>query len=167
MASKITKNNLTELKNYEEDLLSNKKLTNIYTSNCYELLFDNDGLDMLLNDILIELKKTTSKNFDIYIKNMWGFINNENENEVINFNHDFKNGINLKPEFSFIYLIKSERTNIYLKSLQNKIELNRGDILIFETNDFLKEEPINKDRMLIFGSISSIENVLKVKKVIF
>jgi len=98
---------------------------------------------------------------------MWGFINNENENEVINFNHDFKNGINLKPEFSFIYLIKSERTNIYLKSLQNKIELNRGDILIFETNDFLKEEPINKDRMLIFGSISSIENVLKVKKVIF
>lgn len=164
---KFTKNSTIDLEKCEEDLLLNKKLTNTFISNTYELLFDCDIFNDIFNIVLSELKIITNKKFDVYVKNMWGFINDENEDEVINFNHDFKNGVNLNPQFSFIYFIKSEKTTIHLKSLKDKIELNSGDILIFKTDDFIKEEPINKERMMIIGSISLIENMTKIQKVLF
>ena len=169
MIKKITNIDQHIMNECENDILLNKQLTNISPSNMYEILFDCENFDKIFNIFLKELKEETNKNFDVYVKNMWGYIQNETDNQPINLIRNFKNQIIIPSEYSFIYSIKSNITSVFIKKendIQNII-LNKGDMLIFKTSDFIKEESDLQNRIALVGSVSEmIDNVPEIKKVI-
>ena len=119
------------------DIILNKNLTNISSSNMYEILFDSDSFDEIFNIVLQKLKEFTNQNFDTYVKNMWGYI--QNDDDFINFNMAFKDQVSIMPEYSFIYLVNSKNTDVCLKDengVIQKVQLNEGEILIFKTKNF-------------------------------
>jgi hypothetical protein len=138
--------------NLESDIILNKNLTKISPSNMYEILFDSESFDEIFNIVLQKLKEFTNQNFDTYVKNMWGYI--QNDDDFINFNMAFKDQVSIIPEYSFIYLVNSKNTDIFLKNENDvieKISLNEGEILIFKTNSFLNEDSQNKKRIILIG----------------
>jgi hypothetical protein len=154
--------------NLESDIILNKNLTNISSSNMYEILFDSESFDKILNIVLQKLKEVTNQNFDTYVKNMWGYV--QNDDDFINFNMAFKDQVSIMPEYSFIYLVNSENTDVFLKNendVVEKINLNKGEILIFKTNSYLSETSQNKKRIVLIGSLTLInENTVSVKKIL-
>jgi len=93
MIIKLTNVNLNNLDNLTTDIILNKELTNISPSNMYEILFDCENFDNIFNIFLQKIKENTTDSFDVYVKNMWGYIKNENETKSIDFNINFKNQI--------------------------------------------------------------------------
>ncbi len=167
MIIKLTNVNLNNLDNLTTDIILNKELTNISPSNMYEILFDCENFDNIFNIFLQKIKENTTDSFDVYVKNMWGYIKNENETKSIDFNINFKNQIIIPSNYSFIYLIKSNNTNIDLKKENGDIEtisLNEGDLLIFKTKDFLNDECGDVNRIALLGSIAKISNTPKITK---
>jgi hypothetical protein len=167
MIIKLTNVNSNNLDNLTTDILLNKELTNISPSNMYEILFDCENFDNIFNIFLEKIKENTTDNFDVYVKNMWGYIKNENETKSIDFNINFKNQIIIPSNYSFIYLIKSNTTNIDLKKENGHIEtisLNEGDLLIFKTKDFLNDECGGVNRIALLGSIAKITNMEQTTK---
>ena len=154
--------------NLKQDIILNKDLTNISSSNMYEILFDSESFDEIFNIVLQKLKEFTNQNFDTYVKNMWGYI--QNDDDFINFNMDFKDQVSIRPEYSFIYLINSKNTDVCLKDENDvieKVKLNEGEILIFKTKNFLNEVSQNKKRIALVGSLVSInENIGLTKKIL-
>ena len=147
-------------KNLESDIILNKNLTNISPSNMYEILFDSESFDEIFNIVL--------QKFDTYVKNIWGYI--QNDDDFINFNMNFKDQVSIMPEYSFIHLVNSENTDVFLKNendVVEKINLNEGEILIFKTKNFLNEVSQNKKRIALVGSLVSInENIGLIKKIL-
>ena len=154
--------------NLKQDIILNKDLTNISSSNMYEILFDSESFDEIFNIVLQKLKEVTNQNFETYVKNMWGYI--QNDDDFINFNMDFKDQVSIRPEYSFIYLINSKNTDVCLKDENDvieKVKLNEGEILIFKTKNFLNELSQNKKRIALVGSLVSInESMHPIKKIL-
>ena len=154
--------------NLESDIILNKNLTNISSSNMYEILFDSESFDEIFNIVLQKLKEFTNQNFETYVKNMWGYI--QNDDDFINFNMAFKDQVSIIPEYSFIYIVNSKKSDIFLKDENDvikKINLNEGEILIFKTNSFLNEDSQNKKRIILIGSLASInESTGLIKKIL-
>ena len=153
--------------NLESDIILNKNLTNISPSNMYEILFDSENFDKILNIVLQKITKTTNTEFDVYVKNMWGYIQNTEETKSIDFNINFKNQITIPSNYSFIYIVESNKTNIHLKKTNGDIELvslNEGDLLIFKTEDFVNDESIDINRIVLVGSIANIVNNRQIIK---
>jgi len=156
---------IAELKNLalQDDILLNKHLTNISPSNMYEILFDSEAFDEVLDTVLKKLTEQTQSNFDAYVKNMWGYIQSIDEPEFINFNRNFKDQIIIPSEYSFIYAVKMPDTAIHLKT--GKVDLQDGDLLVFKTENFLHDETKATDRIALVGSISHIKyDIPAVKK---
>jgi len=170
MIQKITNIDLSTFESCKNDILLNKKLTNISPSNMYEILFDCENFDNIFNIFLNKLKKETNEDFNVYVKNMWGYIQTEEENNPINFNRNFKNQITIPSEYSFIYFIELINSKIYLKNDKDTteiIDMNVGDIIIFNTEKFIKDESEDKKRIALVGSLSSnIQTTLQIKKVV-
>ena len=153
--------------NLVSDIVLNKNLTNISPSNMYEILFDSENFDKILNIVLQKITKTTNTEFDVYVKNMWGYIQNTEETKSINFDINFKNQITIPSNYSFIYIVESSKTNIHLKKTNGDIELvslNEGDLLIFKTEDFVNDESIDINRIALVGSIANIVNNRQIIK---
>jgi hypothetical protein len=153
--------------NLKSDIILNKNLTNISPSNMYEILFDSENFDKILNIVLQKITETTNTEFDVYVKNMWGYIQNTEETKSINFNINFKNQIIIPSNYSFIYIVESNTTNIHLKKTNGDIELvtlNEGDLLIFKTEDFVNDESIDVDRIVLVGSIANVEIQKPIKQ---
>jgi len=155
---------IEELESLKNEILLNKYLTNNSPSNMYEILFDCENFDKIFTIFLEYLKQQTNKSFDLYIKNMWGYIQTNSENGPIFFNESFKDQLVIKPEYSFVYMVESSKTNLYLKN--EKFNLNYGDMVIFRTEDFVKDEFDQENRICLIASISTVSNnVETIKKV--
>lgn len=158
---------LTVLKSYKADILLNKDLTNKSYSNAYEILFDCKSFTSTLDSVIEELQKYTNEKFDVYVKNMWGYVQTPKKNDSITFNMDFKNQVSIPSEYSFIYLVESLETVVHLsvdEELNRQIILNEGDLLIFKTKDFIKEESSSVDRIALIGSITPITDTIELPK---
>jgi hypothetical protein len=156
--------NLTQL---EADVLLNKSLTNVSPTNMYEILFDCDNFDKILNVALEEIKNYTGNDLEVYVKNMWGYVQTTKRNESINFNIDFKNQVSVDSEYSFIYPVKSLETYVHLDDsdeLVRQVSLNEGEMLIFKTKNFIKEECTDGNRIALVGSIIPISSIVKTYK---
>ena len=112
MITKLTNINCDNLNEYEDDILLNKKLTNTSPSNMYEILFDCENFDNIFN---LVLDKIDNIDKDVYVKNMWGYVQTSTEDSQISLNKNFKQQIIIPAEYSFIYIIKSNVTSIFLK----------------------------------------------------
>lgn len=153
--------------NLKSDIILNKNLTNISPSNMYEILFDSENFDKILNIVLQKITETTNTEFDIYVKNMWGYIQNTEEKKSIDFDINFKNQITIPSNYSFIYVVESNTTNVHLTKTNGDIELvslNEGDLLIFKTEDFINDESIDINRIALVGSIANVVNNKQIKQ---
>lgn len=146
------------------DLLANRAVTTPQRSNMYEILFDCKYFDKILNLALKEIKEYTGEDFEIYIKNMWGYMQNGEQNEPIDFNKNLRDQLFTKSEYSFIHLVKSSKTTFYFKGQQEGINLTQGDMLIFKTESFLREEFDTNDRLALIGAITPVRSIEPVKK---
>ena len=167
MIIKLTNVNLNNLENLKTDILLNRELTNISRSNMYEILFDSQNFGNIFNTVLQKLKEITNENFSVYVKNMWGYIQNTEETKSINFDINFKNQITIPSNYSFIYVVESNITNVYLTKTNGDIELvslNEGDLLIFKTEDFVNDESIDVNRIVLVGSIAKVVNIQQITK---
>ena len=150
---------------YKKDILLNKSLINISKNNMYEILFNSTNFDNLLNIVLKNIKEQTNDNFDVFIKNMWGYI--RNDDDLIRFNIPIKDELSIKPKYSFIYVIDSEETLIYIKNeigVVEKFTLKIGELLIFETNNFIEEICNDKHRIILIGSITNDLTEYEIEK---
>jgi hypothetical protein len=98
---------------------------------------------------------------------MWGYVQTTKRNEDINFNIDFKNQVSVDSEYSFIYLVKSLETYVHLDNsdeLIKQVNLNQGEMLIFKTKDFIKEESTDRSRIALVGSMIPISSIVKTYK---
>ncbi len=170
MVLHLTTFDLSILKSYKEDVLLNKDLTNKSYSNMYEILFDSKNFTGTLNTVLEQIQKKTGDVFDAYVKNMWGYVQDQTRSESIDFKKTFKDQLTILPDYSFIYLIESLETYVDLSAgneLNRHVTLNEGDLLIFKTEDFIKEECTNQSRIALVGSIALVgENVKPIKKIL-
>jgi hypothetical protein len=167
MIIKLTNVNLNNLENLKTDILLNRELTNISPSNMYEILFDSQSFGNIFNTVLQKLKEITNENFSVYVKNMWGYIQNTEETKSINFDINFKNQITIPSNYSFIYVVESNITNVHLTKTNGDIELvslNKGDLLIFKTEDFINDESIDVNRIVLVGSIAKVVNIQQITK---
>lgn len=76
MVKKITNINLSTIDLCENNILLNKKLTNVSKSNMYEILFDCQSFDNIFDIFLKKLKEDADENFDIYVKKYVGVYSN-------------------------------------------------------------------------------------------
>jgi hypothetical protein len=161
---------LSTLKSYREDIILNKELTNKVYSNMYEILFDCKNFTSILDSTLKNIQEHTKENFDTYVKNMWGYVQDSTRKEGIDFKRTFKDQLTILPKYSFIYLVDSFETCVHLsvdEELNRQVTLNPGDLLIFETKDFIEDEFTSEDRIALVGSIALIgESIEPVKKVL-
>jgi len=167
MITKLTNINSIDLKSITNDIILNKNLTNVSPTNMYEILFDCETLNNIFDIFLQKIKEHTNDNFDVYVKNMWGYIQNNKELKPIDFNINFKNQITISSNYSFIYLVESNTTDIDLKKENGNIEmisLKEGDLLIFKTQNFLTDKSIDVNRIALIGSIAKVTNTQQITK---
>ena len=96
---------------------------------------------------------------------MWGYI--RNDDDLIRFNIPIKDELSIKPKYSFIYVIDSEETLIYIKNeigVVEKFTLKIGELLIFETNNFIEEICNDKHRIILIGSITNDLTEYEIEK---
>jgi len=170
MITKLTNVNLEKLQDYTADILLNKNLTNASSSNMYEILFDCKNFDEVFDAFLKELRENENEDFEVYVKNMWGYVQSDSETGLIKFNRNFKDQIIIPSKYSFIYAVKMPDTTVHLnvdEELNRQVTLKEGDLLVFKTEDFIKEESTSKNRIALIGSIALIENSIEpIKKVL-
>ena len=164
----LTTFDLSILKSYKEDIILNKNLTNKSYCNMYEILFDCKNFTSTLDSALKNIREHTKENFDTYVKNMWGYVQDSTRKESIDFKRTFKDQLTILPKYSFIYLVDSLETYIHLsvdQELNKQVILNPGDLLIFETKDFIEDESTSENRIALVGSIALIgDSIEPVKK---
>ncbi len=164
----LTTFDLSVLKSYKEDIILNKNLTNKSYSNMYEILFDCKNFTSTLDSVLKNIQEHAKENFDTYVKNMWGYVQDSTRKEGIDFKKTFKDQLTILPKYSFIYLVDSLETCIHLsvdRELNRQVILNPGDLLIFETKDFIEDESTSENRIALIGSVALVGDIIEpVKK---
>lgn len=146
------------------DLLANRAVTTPQRSNMYEILFDCKYFSRILNIALKEIKEHTNNDFEVYIKNMWGYMQNEEQNEPIDFRKNLRDQLYVSSEYSFVHLVKSSKTTFYFNHQDEGINLTQGDILVFKTSYFLREEFDTDDRIALVGAITPVTDVVELPK---
>jgi hypothetical protein len=134
----------------------------------YETLFDCKNFTSILDSALKNIQEHTKENFDTYVKNMWGYVQDSTRKESIDFKRTFKDQLTILPKYSFIYLVDSLETYVHLnvdEELNRQVILNEGDLLIFKTEDFIKEESTSENRIALVGSVALVgDSIEPVKK---
>ena len=145
--------NSNNLQSFESQIILNKDLTNISTSNMYEILFDSQSFGNIFNTVLQKLKEITNENFSVYVKNMWGFIQTESKNEPLYLTYHLKDELSIKPKYTFIYVIKCVETILQVNN--EKIVMKDGDLIIFDSKNTVEDKSIDTNKIILIGSISN------------
>lgn len=141
------------LQTYKEDILLNKKLTNISDSNMYDILFDSENFDEIINLVLKKITDNTNEDFSVYVKNMWGYVQTETENQLFNIAHYLKEELSIKPKYSFVFVIESNEMTLQIKN--ENISMNSGDLIIFSSENFVADKSTDKNRIILIGSLTN------------
>lgn len=135
-------------------------------NNIYDIIFNCNNFSIITDFVLNIIKEKTNENFDIYIKNLQSYIQTSTHPSPIIFDKTLKKGIKPISKYSFILMLDSENTNLYLTPNKNKINLKNGELIIFNTNDFIKDEFDIPNRIALIGSLTNeleITNIVKSK----
>jgi len=164
MLYKIIKLNV-DLISLEDEINTNVKNVKIQ-SNKRILMIQSKIFSHLIENILDELKLMTGENFNTYVKTIFTFT--ENNNEEIKFTKQLKNDINLISKYSFIFFTKSLNSKILINSQTgiNEISVDDGDLLLFKTENFIGSSCSIPNRIGIYGSITNFVDDDKLNKTI-
>ncbi len=151
---------LENIKLYESDIMLNKSLTNKSPSNMYEILFDSENFYKIISLVLEQIINTTNEDYNVYVKNMWGFVQNEIENQPLNITSSLlsspwaiKEELSIKAKYTFIYIIKSFET--ILKFNGEDIVMREGDLIIFDNENFIADKSKDINRVILIGSLTN------------
>jgi hypothetical protein len=140
------------------DIFLNKKITNQSPSNMYEFLFESEDLNTLCDYVVERLKTETGENFDVLVKTIYGYIQDEENQEPIMIDKKLKEGLTTTAKYSFILNAHPEDMLISIKVGVDSIKtttLKVGKLLIFKTEDFIKCKSNGINKFLIVGSLSN------------
>lgn len=133
--------------------------------NEYSLWVESDEFSKIIDVVLEKLKEETKENFDVYVKKIFTYMQEETHQEI-EFTKQLKNGINSISKYSFIFFTKSFDSKVLLK-LNNKISeviLHDGDLLIFKTENFSFDLSEIPKRIGIYGSLTNEIIPIKTNK---
>jgi hypothetical protein len=150
-----TNSNTLELKS---DILLNKDITNLSKTNMYDILFGSNTFNEILNEVLKTIENQTLEDFTIIVKNLWGYIQTNDDSNIINIGKKIIDGILPISKYSFILLVESNETKFHLKSINglvSEVTLNVGEILIFKTENFISDVSNIQNRIALIGSITN------------
>lgn len=143
----------------QNEILLNKKITQVSPSNLYEILYESKNWNKILSIVLNNIKTITGENLDVIVKNLWGYVQTNEEEENIKLDYKkIKDGLKIQPIWSFIFFVNSTHTKISIKNetgLVEEIKLNNSEILLFNTENFISENSEEKNRIALVGSLSN------------
>jgi hypothetical protein len=144
------------LNSIEDDLRLNSEHVKI-EFNKRALLVHSNNISKIIDIVINNLKNETMESFDVYAKNIFGYTQAEGNNQTIEFTKQLKDDINLIAKYSFIFFTKSFDSKIFLgiENSLNGITIVDGDLLIFKTEDFLKDVCLIPERIGIYGSLTN------------
>ena len=141
------------LQSFKEDILLNKNLTNVSESNMYDILFDCQNFDNITNTVLTKIENIIHEDFNVYVKNLWGFIQTEIENKKLQILPYLKDELSIKPKYTFIYVIESIETVLQIDN--ELMNLKNGDLVIFKSEHNFEDRSNNSNKILIIGSLTN------------
>lgn len=150
-----------DLQSFKTDILISKDIMKPKL-NQYDIIFKCDNFSNILKIVTDTISNETSEIFDVYVKKLQSYIQTQTNNSPIGFEMGLKRGIIPHAKYSFIFMVDSLNTTVYLKS--KKIELSNGDLLIFKTDDFVKDESTSFNRLALIGSLTNEIQSSKIKK---
>lgn len=121
--------------------------------NRYDVLFNCNTFDTILNYVIKIISDETNEIFDTYIKRVQGYIQTNDRPTPISIERQLKSGILPIPKYSFIYMIDAFNTKLEINS--NIIKPSNGDLIVFKTTDFKKDECSSFNRIALIGSITN------------
>jgi hypothetical protein len=149
---KYIKENIEVLSN---QVLLNKDITKVSPSNLYELLLTSNEIKKIITEVINLLQENTNESFEIFCKNLWGYIQSAENPETINLkSHIYDGGIILKPKWSFIYYLKTKKSIIKFKN-NDEIYPEVGEIILFSNDVFVNDSSNENDRLCLIGSITN------------
>lgn len=154
------------LEQFSKDILLNKFITTASPSNSYEILYDCNSFKQTIDLILDELIKNTNETFHSYVKSVYGYVVDDTIKHKLIFNkNQLKESLKIIPKYSFIFVIESNM-NILLKikSNQKNFIIEKGELLIFNTYEFVEDISLDMFRLALVGSISNDTEIIETKK---
>ena len=102
-----------------EQLFKNKQITKVSPSNSYEMLLTSNQIKEIVSNVIHLIESHYNQKIEIYIKNLWGYIQNNDELQNLTINPFIYNeGISIKPKWSFLYFVeKLQQSQLYLSVL--------------------------------------------------
>lgn len=148
----------------KKDILEAKEIIKP-NQNRYDILFDSKNILSIVGSILKSISNITNESFEIYIKNIQSYIQTNDINNSIYFEKALSRDLVPTSKYSFIFMISSDNTNLHFKSIGN-VKLNNGELIVFKTEDFLKDEYDTPNRIALIGSLTNditSTNIVKTK----
>lgn len=141
-----------DLQRLKEDVEQSADIINS-DSNQYDIIFQSKLLNKLESSFTSILTKLTQENFDVYVKRFQAYIQTEMSSEGIRLERELKRGLKPLPKYSFILFIEGKQTKLVFNSAS--IVPRDGELVVFKTEDFIKEECTNYNRVGILGSLTN------------
>lgn len=115
------------------------------------MLINSDNTSLFLYYLIEALEDFTQTSFDLYVKNIYSF--EDLPTQVIDFPKQILDDIDIISDYSFLYLIRGDETEITFKS--DKIFIKDGDMVVFKTDEYIKQQSLSSNRIGLFGSIAN------------
>ena len=134
----------------EEDIRINSELV-LMEGSKRSFLINSAATTIFLESLIEALEDFTGASFETYVKNIYSF--EDLPVQVIDFPKQILDDIDVISDYSFLYLIKGDETEITFKL--DKIFINEGDLVVFKTDEFVGQQSPLNNRLGLFGSISN------------
>jgi hypothetical protein len=152
-----------DLENLKSQLMINKTAITATSSNSYDILIKSKLIDDVLLFILNEIYLRTNQNIYCYVKNLCGYFSNDFNGKLTYNKNTLKENLKVTPQYSFILVIDS-KMNVELKN-HRLFEVSKGQLLIFNTNDFLNDISEDISIIALVGSLTNINDYnLRIEK---
>lgn len=134
----------------EEDIRINSELV-LMEGSKRSFLINSAATTIFLESLIEALEDFTGASFETYVKNIYSF--EDLPTQVIDFPKQILDDIDVISDYSFLYLIKGDETEITFKS--DKIFIKDGDLVVFKTDEFVEQQSPSNNRIGLFGSVSN------------
>jgi hypothetical protein len=147
--------NISDIINFyklEEDIFST--LDTIKPNlNRYDIIFESPDINMVINSFINNIEKTFEEDFSIHVKLIQSYIQTVDNSSPILFSKVIKREIKPTAKYSFIFFIEPKDT--LLEFSYGNVKPLIGDLIIFKSHEFIKDNSNSSDRIALLGSITN------------
>lgn len=140
-----------DLSKIKQEVLLLKEVSKSYT-NRYDAIFDCQSFSVVVKSFLCALNGISKSNFDVYVKNIQGYIQTEDNNSPICFDKALKRDLKPTAKYSFVYGIDMKDTKLYFQD--DVVSIGNGDLIVFKTEQFIEDKSTKTNRIALIGSLT-------------